>query len=495
MTRASLGPLPADSPVPELAQAIRRAGGRLLVVGGWVRDQLRRRPGLGVSGEASRNRPGDLDLEVFGLGPDRVGRVLAPFGAIGPVGRQFPVWRLARQDLDIALPRGGRAAAGAEHPDSPSGAGGLSEARLETTFAEAARHRDLTVNAMGWDPLSERLLDPCGGAADLKAGRLRIVDPETFGADPIRGLRVARLMARLGARVDAQTTVHCRALDLSQLPAERLATELRRILLEPARPSAALHWAAEARQLRCFPPLEALRGVPQDPRWHPEGDVFRHTTMVVDEARRIGAALPLAERETLQWAALCHDLGKPATTQIEAGRIRSLQHDRVGAQIASDWLETLRLGTRRAEAVRVLVADHLAPAQYIAGQAGSRAYRRLARRLARGGQRLEDLERLARADHLGRTTPDAFARRFEAGDAFLARGRNEGLLDGPQPDVLTSPHLFARGIEAGPEMGAILDRGRALQDDHGWTDPDRIFEAARQSLAKNSGSETGKRRP
>ena len=493
MTRIGLEQLPANTPVLELAQAIRSAGGRLLVVGGWVRDRLRRVPNVRPrDGDAPPSGPGDLDLEVFGLGPGRVGEVLDPFGAIGPVGRHFPVWRLTHQDLDIALPRGEAETPGSETRQSASSMPPLSDAALESAFSRAARHRDLTVNAMGWDPLSQRLFDPCGGEADLMAGRLRAVDPATFVEDPIRGLRVARLKARLGARVDPPTTALCRQLDLSALPRERVATELRRILLEPARPSSALHWAAEAEQLRCFPPLEALRGVPQDPRWHPEGDVFVHTAMVVDEARRIGAALPAPERETLQWAALCHDLGKPATTQSEAGRIRSLRHDQVGARIARDWLGDLRVGARRAEAVRVLVADHLAPAQYIASQAGSGAYRRLARRLSQGGQRLADLERLARADHLGRTTPDALARRFEAGDAFLARGQAEGLLAGPPPDVLTYPHLIARGVDPGPEMGALLERGRTLQDDHCWTDPDRIFEAARQSLAQTGEAATTK---
>jgi putative nucleotidyltransferase with HDIG domain len=204
--------------------------------------------------------------------------------------------------------------------------------------------------------------------------------------------------------------------------------------------------------------------------------------MVLDRAREIGADLPGPERETLQWAALCHDLGKPATTRVEEGRVRALQHDRVGAEIARNWLGELRVSNTLAAAVAVLVADHLAPAQFVVQGAGARAYRRLARRLAGGGMTVVDLERLARADQLGRTTESARAGRFDEGPLFLAAAEAEGLLGGPIADVVRSEHLVERGIEPGAEFGIILARARHLQDEHGWADPDRLLEAALDSV-------------
>lgn len=476
MNSVQLGPLPEGSIVPTLARAIADAGGRLLIVGGWVRDQLRLLTGT------TEAQSKDLDLEIFGLAPEIVSEVLEPFGSIGQVGRQFPVWRLAHQDLDISFPRAGAL----DYQGAPRGGDRIDAAHptLREAFAKAARHRDLTINAMAWDPLDGALIDPWGGQKDLEARRLRAVDIETFGCDALRGLRVARLVAQLEATVAPTTTELCQRLDWSHVPIERQASELRRILLEPRRPSLAFEWAAEAQLLHLFPLIDALRGTPQDPHWHPEGDVFVHTCMVIDRAREIGQSLPLQDREALQWAALCHDLGKPTTTTEEAGRIRSLQHDRVGAAMASDWLLSLRVGKALKDAVEVLVGNHLAPSQFVAQGAKPRAYRRLARRLARGRMTVVDLERLARADHLGRTTDDARSGRFEAGERFLALARREGLLDGPRPDVLTSEHLFARGFEPGPRLGAVLDRARELQDDHGWDDPDRLLEAARSSLAE-----------
>jgi len=445
--------LPAGSTIPALARKAASLGGRLLVVGGWVRDQLRAEPSK------------DLDAEIFGLSPEAVDAFLEPFDSIGRVGLHFPVWRLRHQDLDIGYPRDG---ALDYEPTDPS--------TLDPAFRLAARHRDLTVNAIAWDPLSERLIDPWHGIADLEAGRLRAVDAATFGSDPLRGLRVARLAACLEAEVESGTRDLCSRLDLSGLPIERKTGELRRILLEPRKPSQALEFLERCHLLDVFAPLAALCGVPQDPLWHPEGDVFVHTAMVVDMAREIGAGLAAESAEILQWAALTHDLGKPSTTTQEGDRIRSIGHEREGARIARSWLEQLRVSHRITDAVEVLVVDHLAPTQFIQQGAGPRAYRRLARRLAAGAMTPVDLERVARADHLGRTTEDARAGRFEAGSRFLEAAAAAGVTQGALSDVVTARHLMNEGFVRGPMLGRALARARTLQDEGGQQDPEAIIE-------------------
>ncbi len=452
--------LPGDSPIPELAGAIRDAGGRLVVVGGWVRDAL--------IGRASH----DLDLEVFGLDRERVTEIVASRGFTPLVGRQFPVWKHQRAGIDLAFPRAGEDLFDPADPRT-----------LVRAVSEAARHRDLTLNAIAWDPLDDRLLDPLGGTTDLAERVLRAADPATFGADPLRALRVARLAARFDAAPDATLVAICRGLDLAGLPVERIAHELSRILLDLERPSRAFECLMALDQLGVFPPLAALEGVPQDAHWHPEGDVWVHTRMVVDCAAKIARGLAARASEILLFAALCHDLGKPETTRVEGDRIRSLGHEVRSAAIAREWLGGLRYAARLVSAVEVMVAHHLAPSQFVAQGAGPRAYRRLARKLDAQGLTLADLERVARADHLGRTTEEARTGRFEAGQIFLERAAEAHVERGVRRDIVSASLAMRSGIPAGPRLGRILARCREIQDERGGGSAEEILEAALRSDA------------
>ncbi|MFP6638675.1 MAG: hypothetical protein VCC04_00420, partial [Myxococcota bacterium] len=173
---------------------------------------------------------------------------------------------------------------------------------------------------------------------------------------------------------------------------------------------------------------------------------------------------------------LCHDLGKPGSTQHEGDRIRSLGHDRRGEEISQNFLSRLRAATALTQQIAALVRHHLAPALYVAEGAGPRGYRRLARRLARSGVSLALLERVARADHLGRTTADANEGTFAAGESFLSRAAEFSVDRRPPPDRVHGRHLVARGLQPGKEFGEILERCRALQDEGEETDPEVILD-------------------
>jgi hypothetical protein len=176
------------------------------------------------------------------------------------------------------------------------------------------------------------------------------------------------------------------------------------MLLDPARPSRAFALLAELDRLDGLAPIARLVGVPQDPVWHPEGDVFVHTLMVVDRAREIAATLDPREGEILMLSALCHDLGKPGDDdRRRRGRVRALAHEGASARRTRDWLARLRFPERLVRTVDVLVARHLAPSQLVAQGSGPRAYRRLARKLAEGSAS----PRPARAPRPGRSSrPD-----------------------------------------------------------------------------------------
>jgi len=440
--------------VREIAERVAAVGGRALIVGGFVRDRL-----LGLD-------PKDVDVEVHGLELVALQRVLERFGAVSSVGRAFGVLRVSGLDVDFSLPR----------RDSKSGAGHRGFQIVvdpHLGYPEAARRRDLRVNSMALDPLSGELLDPHGGREDLESGRLRATDPVHFPEDPLRGVRVAQMMARFELEPDDELITLCRELDLSELSGERIFEEFRKLLQKGVRPSLGLRGLQEFGYLRFFPELEALVDVPQDPEWHPEGDVWVHTLMVVDEAARLRDA---GEDDlTLMFGALCHDFGKPETTVRERGRVRSPAHDVAGVPHTQRFLERMKAPHALIERVSALVEHHLAPALFIKNEAGARGYRRLARALGSVDVSLELLLRVAKADHLGRTTEEALARRFDSGDRFLERARELTLEREAPKDVVLGRHLIARGMQPGVAFGSILARCRDVQDETGWTDPERIL--------------------
>ncbi len=249
-----------------IAHLVREHGGRALLVGGWVRDRL-----LGRTGK-------DVDVEVYGLPAPRLKALLETIAPVNTVGESFTVYKVL--DVDVSLPRreskigrGHRAFAVSGDPDMPP--------------EEAARRRDFTVNAIAWDPLTDTWLDPFDGRRDLLERRvLRAVDPRTFGDDSLRVLRGIQFAARFGLEMDADTKEICRRIPLDDLPAERVWGEIEKLLLLSERPSVGFALALELGVIdQLFPELKALVGCPQEPEWHPEGDVWVHTLLVIDEAR------------------------------------------------------------------------------------------------------------------------------------------------------------------------------------------------------------------
>ena len=436
------------SPIPEkvlaLARGIRDAGGRGLLVGGCVRDVL--------MGE----QPKDWDLEVYGIDPARLRSMLDQFGPVNVVGEAFTVYKLGSNpgvSLDVSIPRRERKA-GRGHRAF------VIEGDPEMPVEEATRRRDFTINAILQDPLTDEVIDPFKGQDDIRSGVLRAVAPDTFPEDSLRVLRAAQFAARFEFRIHPATVELCRTIDLSDLPSERIWGEMEKLLLLARHPSIGIGWLQALNVLeQLFPEIQALIGVPQDPEWHPEGDVFVHTRLVLDRARELIDDLPFAKQVTVMLGALAHDFGKPATTEFLEGRWRSRGHEEAGVEPTQTFLDRLKVHTLDGYDVRgqviALVRDHLKPGEFYKKRAevGDGAFRRLARKCE-----LELLYRVARADSLGRNTEQTPREQWytaEAQEWFIERARELAVDHHPPAPILLGRHLLELGLEPGPRMGEI----------------------------------------
>ena len=451
-------------PVTPLAEAIAREaaarGGRALIVGGWVRDRLLERPSK------------DIDLEVYGVAPERLREMLIRFGPVNAVGESFTVYKVG--GIDVSLPR----------RDSKTGHGhrGFTvDGDPSMTVTEAARRRDFTINAIALDPLTGEYIDPFDGRRDLATRILRAVDPETFGDDSLRVLRAVQFAARFECELEPGTRGLCERIPLDDLPAERVWGEIEKLLLQAPRPSVGLRLALELGVIhRLFPEIEALVGCPQEPEWHPEGDVWVHTLMVVDQARARIDDLEHPQKVTMMLGAVCHDLGKPPTTAFIGGRIRSMEHEQAGIEPATRLLDRLNIHTIGGYDVRAqilgIVAHHLKPLAFYKAvpRAGDGAFRRLALKVD-----LELLARSAESDCLGREG------NFDCAGIqwFRERARALGVEHEAPAPLLMGRHLLGLGMSPGPRLGAILRQVYEQQLDGRVTSVDDGIQAAREILA------------
>lgn len=426
--------------VINLARAVSAAGGRALLVGGCVRDMLRNTP------------PKDWDLEVYQLAPVRLREILDQYGPVSVVGESFTVYKLGH-DLDVSLPRRERKV-GRGHR------GFVIDGDPSMSIPDATRRRDFTINAILQDPLTGEIIDPYSGRTDLDKGVLRVVAPDTFGEDSLRVLRAAQFAATFELKIDNLTVALCRQIDVTDLPAERVWAETEKLLLQARRPSIGFEWLNRFSVLEIlFPELASLRGIPQDPEWHPEGDVFVHTLLTIDRARELIDDLLYPRNVTVMLAALAHDFGKKPTTEFLEGRWRSRGHEEAGVEPTERFLNRLNIHSLHGYDVRgqviALVREHLKPGEFYKKrqEVGDGAFRRLARKCE-----LDLLYRVAAADSLGRNAEGVPREKWytaEAQEWFIERAKELEVTQTAPLPLLLGRHLMELGMEPGPKIGEI----------------------------------------
>jgi len=451
----------------KLAEKIQEADGRALLVGGCARDEL------------MQIEPKDFDLEIYGVEPKTLRKVLENFGQVNAVGEAFTVYKLGN-DLDVALPR-------REKKTGRGHKGFVIEGDPQMSFEEAARRRDFTINAISKDPLTGEIIDPFHGRRDIEKKIIRVVSSETFIEDSLRVLRAAQFAARFEFDIEPSTVELCRSIDLTDLPKERIWGEVEKLLLKAQKPSIGLHWLYELGAVdQLFPEMKALVGVPQEPQWHPEGCVWTHSLLVVDRARELIDKLSYAKKVAVMLGALCHDFGKPATTQFFDGRWRAHGHDEAGVEPTISFLDKLNIhtldGYDAREQVVQLVRYHLKPGEWFKKQdeVGEGAFRRLARKVEP-----DLLYRVAKADSLGRNADWIPKEKWfdaEAQEWFIKRVRELDVEREPPKPLLMGRHLLEMGLKPSPQIGEITKAVYEMQLDGRVTNLEEAKEAARVLL-------------
>jgi poly(A) polymerase len=328
-------------------QVLRRQGHQALWAGGCVRDLLLER------------EPADYDVATSATPAE----VMHIFPQAYAVGAQFGVVLLPLHTLgegegnghiEVATFRSDGAYLDGRHPDS---------VRYTTSPKHDVQRRDFTINGLLLDPLSGHpntphgeLLDYVEGRRDLERGIVRTIgQPEQrFAEDKLRMLRAVRFAARFGYTIEAATAEAIRVLAplIHQVSCERIRDELTKMLTE-GRAGRAFRLLDETRLLReVLPEVARTKGVEQPPQFHPEGDVFVHTMLLLD-------GLSAGCSPTLAWGALLHDVGKPATFKRAPDRIRFDGHVEIGARMADDLLTRLRFSNREREQILALVENHM----------------------------------------------------------------------------------------------------------------------------------------
>lgn len=417
-----------------IAADVAEKGGRVYYVGGYVRDEL--------LGRKSK----DIDVEVYGITPGTLREVLARHGEVLDKGASFGVLGLRHSDLDIAMPRLERRV-GEGHCDFDVSVDPFMSTK------EASMRRDFTINAMMKDVLTGEIVDHWGGRTDLEKRIIRCVNARSFQEDALRAFRAAQFAARLEAQIDDATMALCARIDVTSVTHERVFEELSKALMKAQRPSIFFRELRRMGHLKeFFPEIERLIGVEQNPKYHPEGDVFEHTMLVLDAAAELRerAEQPLP----FMLAALMHDLGKIVATQVQAdGRITAYGHEVQGLDLIQTQMNRLTNHAKMIAYVLNMSQLHMRPNM----MAANRSHRKKTRALFDLSVCPNDLILLARADATGKLDEPY----NEAWESFL-RERLEDYRRVLQRPMVSGRDLVAAGLKPGEAFSRILSRARQL---------------------------------
>lgn len=438
-----------------ISKALKSIDAKAIIVGGSVRDYFLNIPIK------------DYDIEVYGLKSMAVlEKVLLDYGSVNFVGKSFGILKFTHEgeEYDFSFPRTEQKIAKGHRGFEVSLDGSLD-------FKTAAKRRDFTINALGYDIEKNKFLDPLYGLKDIQNKRLRHIDDSTFTEDPLRVYRVIQFSARFGFCLSGETLRLCRKMVkkglLDQLPKERVHEEWKKLLLKSEKPSQGFELMKNLDIVETyFPELHALIGVSQSPKWHPEGDVWTHTMMTLDTMAillRGRNFINTSKKEKLKYmfVMLCHDLGKGISTTVdEEGNIRSIGHETAGLTLTKTLILRLTDEHNFIDDVLPFVEHHLKPSQFYRAKSKDKAIRKLATKV-----NIKELVLVAKADFLGRTTKEALIGEYKAGEWLLKKAATLKVKTKPLDYLVQGRDLIHVGLEPSPRFKEIIDEVYTLQID------------------------------
>jgi tRNA nucleotidyltransferase (CCA-adding enzyme) len=441
----------------EIVSGIEKANAKAYLVGGAVIDS--------ITGSEIK----DWDVEVYGLNYQRLQELLSNYGEPNLVGQSFGIIKLRQGDIeyDFNIPRK-ESKIGIGHKDFAI------ELVPDISPKEAAYRRDLTINSMFVDLRSMELVDYYNGRKDLDEGILRHTSPK-FTEDPLRVLRIMQLLPRKGKVVAPETIELCKSMveEYDSLAKERVFEEWSKLLMKAKNPSMGLKFLVDCDWILHYPELDALRYTDQNTNWHPEGNVWEHNLMVVDNAARLRELVPKDWREAYMFGVLLHDVGKPKTTDDE---LNSKKHDTEGVPIAREFMRRITDEINLTEKTIAIVENHMRPGNLTRENAKDNAWKRLHNKVP-----LNVIAYVSKADGLGRAgrNLDDYHNPSELALKYFEKYGQE-----PIQPILMGRDLVARGYHEGPLIGKILKAAYDLQIDEGINDKDILYEKAKQILER-----------
>ena len=436
----------------DILKDLQKIGATPIIVGGSVRDYFLNIPVK------------DYDIEIFGINSlDIILKSLEKFGSVKLVGKSFGVLtlRVNEYDFDFALPRT-ETKIGNTHQDFEV----ITNSNL--SFKEAAIRRDFTINTIGYDFLKQEFLDPFDGINDLKNRIIKHINDATFIEDSLRVYRAIQFASRFDFKIDENTKELCKQIvlndELIYLPKERIYEEFKKLFLKSAKPSIGFELLRELGVLKYFQELKVLIDCIQEPEYHPEGDVWIHTMMSLDELARILKEENIEDEYRklyLFYGILCHDFGKPFCTKEINGKITSHKHESLGIEPTISFLSKITNEKKFIEIVCSLVKNHLAPFQLYKTESSLKAVKRLSLKV-----NIEDLCLVCLADCLGRTIQDK-EKCPKATSWLLTKAKELDIHNEPIKPIIQGRDLIKLGFKPSNKFKEILEFAFDLQlDEH-----------------------------
>ncbi|RXJ94445.1 polynucleotide adenylyltransferase [Malaciobacter molluscorum] len=438
----------------KILHSLQEIGAKPILVGGCIRDYF-----LDINSK-------DYDIEIFNIDKlEKIQSVLSKYGNVKLVGKSFGVLTLSVDnfEFDFALAR--------EEKKVSSGHKGFEVVTSKNmSFEQASLRRDFTINSIGYDYFEDKILDPHNGLNDLKNGILRYVNKNTFEEDALRVYRAVQFCSRFNLKIEEKTFTLCQRIvdtqEFQELPKERVFEEFKKLFLKSTKPSIGFELLRKIDILKYFPEIKNLIGCIQDKQYHPEGDVWIHTLMCIDELARILDKSDITDEYRklyLFYSILCHDLGKPFCTQEIKGRITSHKHESLGVEPTKQFLSKITNEKKFIEKIIPLVKNHLAPFQLYLANSSLKAVKRLSLKV-----NIEDLCYVCLADCLGRDIKDK-EKCPKAIDWLLTKAKELNIQNSALKPLVQGKDLINLGFKPSKEFKEILDFAMDLQIDENLT--------------------------